>query len=68
MSEIRHTHNLGDENVVWHDGSLADCPESTYDEIVYEGKPARFYHGMSVTPAPDTTKRLRLIDNVGPIA
>ncbi len=63
----RHTHNPYDDSCVWHEGSLADCPESTWTEIMYEGKPARFYHGLSVTLPPNTSTRLRLIDQVGVI-
>ena len=59
---IKHTHNLDGESSVWHDGSLADCPDSTYTEIPLEdGRTARFYHGMSVTPPPDTVNRFRRI-------
>src|ERR1700690_4098348 len=60
-SVIKHTHNLDGESSVWHDGSLASCPDSTWTEILFEDKPARFYHGMSVTLPPDTTNRFRRI-------
>ena len=62
---ISHTHKIGKENEKCDGkGSLADCIHSTFTPILYEGKPARFYHGMSVTPPPDTSKRLRYIDSV----
>ena len=62
---IRHTHNPHNENCVWHDGSLADCPDSTYTEVALDdGRKARFYHGLSMTPPPATSKRLRLIDDI----
>jgi hypothetical protein len=62
---IRHTHTPYDENCVWHDGSLVDCPESTWVSIMLDdGREGRFYNGYSVSPPPPTSKRLRLIDNV----
>ena len=64
---VKHTHSPGEHSSVWHEGSLAECPDSTWTEIMYEGKPARFYHGLSVTLPPNTSKRLRLIDKVSPI-
>jgi hypothetical protein len=59
---ISHTHDPHNPNSPIHKGSLADCPESTWTEIqLDDGRTARFYHGLSVTP-PDTSKRLRFID------
>ena len=66
---IRHTHKLGKENEKCDgNGSLADCPHSTFTPILYEGKPARFYHGMSVSLPPNTTQRLRFVKDVPEIA
>jgi hypothetical protein len=66
---IKHTHNLGKENENCDgNGSLDNCPESTWTEVLlYDGRKARFYHGMSVTMPPDTSQRLRYIDKVEPI-
>jgi hypothetical protein len=69
MTMISHVHEIGKENEKCDGkGSLADCPYSTFTSILYEGKPARFYHGMSVSLPPNTTQRLRYIGSVPKIA
>jgi hypothetical protein len=48
---IKHTHDTNTEPCIWHDGSLADCPESKWIEV----QGGRFYEGFSVQ-LPDRQK------------
>ena len=63
MSTLKHIHAIGSTD--WHNGSLADCPETEWDDIeTLDGKPARMARGMSVQLPPETSRRLRLISDV----
>jgi hypothetical protein len=57
METLKHIHESGGP---WHDGSLADCPETVWDEVMTtDGKPARLARGMSVQEAPEGPNRFR---------
>ena len=55
-----HTHELVGTNWCEREGSLADCPYSTWTEVSYDGGKARFYHGVSFSSPPDMEHRLKL--------
>ena len=62
---IKHTHSIGDETQVWHEGSLGSCPETIWDEVeTVDGKPARLARGMSVQMPPEGPNRNRRIRDV----
>lgn len=54
---IRHFHKDEDENTVWHDGSLADCPETEFFDVTgSDGKPALMAIGFSCARPDDVGK------------
>lgn len=67
---VRHYHKNEGDNIVWHDGSLADCPETEWVDwiILDDGRTARMAIGMSVSLPPKTATRFRYIDSVPPIS
>lgn len=57
---IKHYHEDKGDETIWHDGSLADCPETKWaDVLTCDGKPARLAYGMSVSLPPNHTSRVR---------
>lgn len=55
---IQHYHKDEGEKTVYHDGSLADCPDTEWDAVVtMDGKPARMARGMSVSIHPERKVR-----------
>ena len=60
---IKHYHKNDGDQTVYHDGSLSDCPETEWRDILVDGKPARFAVGMSITLPPNTSSRFRRIKN-----
>lgn len=65
---IKHYHKNDGDRTVYHDGSLSDCPETEWSDILtIEGKPAKLAVGMSISLPPNTSSRVRYIDSVGAI-
>lgn len=67
---IRHCHSM-DDTAPWHDGSLADCPETIkYLNTTIDGQSYFLCEGFSVSGPSDEERQampFRRLSNVEPI-
>jgi hypothetical protein len=60
---IKHYHENKGDATVWHDGSLADCPETEWTIAkLTDGTPARLARGMSISLPPERFPSFRIRD------